>query len=112
VDKQDEEKVLKDLARLFSSLDIGGRKMIRSIYRKEEIYSGPLIEKAPDLILVGDKGFNLKGNIKAEKTVGKEIFTGKHTQDDAFLLIKGRVGENIIPDYPTVCDVKDLVVRQ
>jgi len=112
VDKRDEEKVLKDLEKLFSSLEIGNRKMIRSIYRKEEIYSGPLIEKAPDLILVGDKGFNLKGNIKSEKTVGKEIFTGKHTQDDAFLLIKGRVGENILPDYPTVCDVKDLIISQ
>jgi predicted AlkP superfamily phosphohydrolase/phosphomutase len=112
VEKQDEGKVLKDLEKLFGSLEIGGKKMIRSIYRKEEIYSGPLIEKAPDLILVGDKGFNLRGNIKAEKTVGKEIFTGKHTQDDAFLLIKGRVGENIIPDDPTVCDVKDLVVGE
>ena len=112
VDKQDEGKVLEDLEKLFSSLEIGNKKMIRSIYRKDEIYSGPFIEKAPDLILVGDKGFNLKGNIKAEKTVGKEIFTGKHTQDDAFLLIKGRVRENILPDYPTVCDVKDLVVGQ
>ena len=112
VDKRDEGKVLKDLEKLFSSLEIGNRKMIRSIYRKEEIYSGPLIEKAPDLILVGDKGFNLKGNIKAEKTVGKEIFTGKHTQDDAFLLVKGRLGEGIIPDYPTVCDVKDLIISQ
>jgi len=110
VDKQDKEKVLKDLENLFGSLEIGNKKIIRNIYRKEEIYSGPIIEKAPDLILVGDKGFNLKGNIKLEKTVGKEIFTGKHTQDDAFLLIKGRGGRNIIPGYPTVCDVKDLVI--
>ena len=111
VAKQDKERVLKDLEALSSALEIGNRKVIRNVYRKEQIYSGLLIEKAPDLVLVGDHGFNLKGNIKAEKTIGKEIFTGKHTQDDAFLLIKGRMGENIVSDYPTVCDVKALIIK-
>jgi predicted AlkP superfamily phosphohydrolase/phosphomutase len=112
VDKQDKERLLKDIETLFSALEVGNRRAIKNVYRKEEIYSGPFIEMAPDLVLVGDKGFNLKGNIKAEKTIGKEIFTGKHTQDDAFLLVKGRVGQKIISDYPTVCDVKDLVIGQ
>ncbi len=112
VDEQDKEGLLRDLETLFSTLEVGNRRAIKNVYRKEEIYSGPFIERAPDLVLVGDKGFNLKGNVKAEKTIGKEIFTGKHTQEDAFLLIKGRVEENILSDNPTVCDVKSLVVSQ
>jgi len=43
------------------------------------------LDKAADLILVGNKGFNLKGTIKADKLSDKGIFTGKHSQDDAFL---------------------------
>jgi predicted AlkP superfamily phosphohydrolase/phosphomutase len=112
VDKQDKERLLRDLEALFSALEVGNRRAIKNVYRKEEIYSGPFIERAPDLVLVGGKGFNLKGNIKAEKTIGKEIFTGKHTQDDAFLLIKERMGENIVSDYPTVCDVKAIVISE
>ena len=85
--KEDREIVLRDLEGLFSSLEVEGKKVIKSIYRKEEIYKGPFLESAPDLVLVGEKGFNLKANIKAPYLSDKGIFTGKHTQDNAFILV-------------------------
>ena len=39
-----------------------GKKVIREIYRKQQLYSGEHFDRAPDLVLVGAEGFNLKAN--------------------------------------------------
>jgi len=106
VKPEDKEKILEQLEDLFQSLKIDNKKVIRDIYRKEEIYSGPLLDQAPDLVLVGNKGFNLKGTIKADKLSDKGIFTGKHSQDDAFLLTTGKTD---IPESPVVSDVAGII---
>ena len=106
VEPKDKGKILEDLDSLFNSLKIENKKVIRDIYRKEEIYSGPLLDQAPDLILVGNKGFNLKGTMKADKLSDKGIFTGKHSQDDAFLLTTNKIN---IPENPVVSDVVGLI---
>jgi len=36
------------------------------------------------------EGFSLKANIRAESLLGKGIFTGKHSRDNAFFLLKGK----------------------
>jgi predicted AlkP superfamily phosphohydrolase/phosphomutase len=84
---EDRKEILKDLKAMFVSLEKNGRKIVRNAYEREEIFKGPFVELAPDLILVANKGFNLKADIKAGQLYEKNIFTGKHTQDDAFLLI-------------------------
>ena len=67
------------------------------------------MEEAPDLTLVGNGGFNLKAAIKSGKLYDKGIFTGKHTQHDAFLLVSDSSGAYAIPDNPSVFDVVDIV---
>lgn len=109
VEKSDRERTLRDLEDLFNSLELNERKVVRDAYRKEDIYSGPLLEQAADLILVGENGFNLKANVREERLEGKPIFTGKHTQDSAFLLLSGTVNESTIPENPTVYDVQSLI---
>ena len=52
---------------------------------------------------------NLKANIKADKLTDKAIFTGKHTQDDAFLLLNRIFDEDIIPEVYTVYGVKGII---
>lgn len=106
VEKNDKEKVIEELISLFSALKIDGKKVIRDIYRKEDIYSGPFLDAAPDLILVGNRGFNLKAKINADRLLDKDIFTGKHTQDDAFLLLYSDKLLANIPDKPTVSDIR------
>ena len=110
IELRDKGKVLRDLEDLFLSLEINGRKVIKSIYRGEEIYSGPLFDKGPDMVLVGSSGFDLKGSTKTEKVIDKRIFSGKHTQDDAFLLVYGNREKINIPDYPMVCDIAPLLI--
>ena len=111
VDQADSEPLLSQLEDLFSSLQRDGRKVIRDIYRKEQIYSGPYLENAPDLVLVGNEGFNLKARINADSLTNKAIFSGKHTQDSAFLIIKGLRDESIVPEIPAVRDVKSVVEK-
>ena len=111
VDPADGEEILAQLENLFASLEVDGRKAIRDIYRKEQIYSGPYLEDAADLVLVGAEGFNLKANVKPQQLTGKGPFSGKHTQDTAFLLVKGAADSAIVPDSPTVSDIKGIIKK-
>lgn len=100
--------LLDELTALFENLEFEGRKVVRGVYRKEELFHGPHVDHAPALVLVGDKGFNLKGNIKAEEVYTKGPFTGKHSQPDAFLLVRGK--EKIeLPERPSVTDVVSII---
>jgi predicted AlkP superfamily phosphohydrolase/phosphomutase len=109
VDQAESEIVLSELENLFRSLQIDNRKAIRDIYRKEQLYSGPYLENAPDLVLVGAEGFNLKARVKADRLTDKAIFSGKHTQDSAFLLVKGLKDESIVPEIPSVFNIKGII---
>jgi predicted AlkP superfamily phosphohydrolase/phosphomutase len=109
VNSKDRDACLRDLESLFSSLQVDGRKVIKHIYRKEDIYTGPYLDGAPDLVLVAEKGFNLKAAMTAEQLAGKGPFTGKHTYEDAFLLLKDRNLAVGLPDEMSVTDVGTLI---
>jgi len=109
VELKERHAVLADLESLFGSLKIEGKKVIKSIYPEEEIFKGPLVNQAPDLVLVADEGFNLKANIRAKQLYGKDIFTGKHSQPDAFLLVKGNLNKEIVPERPCVSDIVGII---
>ena len=111
VEQSEAEEVLNQLDNLFGSLEIDGKKVIRDIYRKEQIYSGPYLEDAPDMVLVGNEGFNLKANFKADKLSDKGIFSGKHTQDTAFLIMKGLPDKTIVPATPAISDIKGIIEK-
>ena len=109
VDPADYEAVIRDLESLLASLEIDGRRVMRQVYRKEEIYEGPLLDQAPDLIPVADTGFNLRPSLSAGKLWGKDQRTGKHSQHDAFLLVRGEGAEEVVPEEPSVVDVVGIV---
>jgi len=105
----DRERIIEDLETLFHSLEQGGKRVIKRVYHKEELFSGPWLKDAPDLILLSQPGFDLKASLKARETFGKEIFTGKHTQHDAFLLVKAPGQEKMMPERPSVFDVARII---
>ena len=109
VEPDEVNEILIALEDIFDRLKIEGRKVIRDIYRKEEIYSGPYFDKAPDLVLVAGEGFNLKANMKTETLADKGVFTGKHTQDTAFLILRGIRDETVIPDMPSISEIKSII---
>ncbi len=109
VDKNEIEPLINSLIDIFNNLEFEGRKIIKNIYRKEEIYKGPYTNQAPDLVLIPNEGFNLKTSKKLDVLFEKSIFTGKHTQHDAFLLVHGCSREERIPDQPSVSDICGII---
>jgi predicted AlkP superfamily phosphohydrolase/phosphomutase len=105
----EKEALVKDLEEVFSSLQIDGRKVIKHIYRKEDVYEGPYADQACDLVLIAEKGFNLKGAMAATELAGKGVFTGKHTYHDAFLLINNKDVVSGLGDNPSVIDAGKLI---
>jgi predicted AlkP superfamily phosphohydrolase/phosphomutase len=104
VKPEDREIIIDKLETKLRSLEVKGKKVIEQICRKEEIYEGPQLHRAPDLVLLPNKGFNLKSGLKATNLFEKDIFTGKHSQNNAFLLIN-RPAPDIIQENPSVYDV-------
>jgi predicted AlkP superfamily phosphohydrolase/phosphomutase len=111
VSLEETEGVINELIDLFDSLQINGRKVVKKIYRRDEIYRGPFINQAPDLVLQGNTSLNLKANIEAKRLWEKDIFTGKHTQPDAFLLVKGMFNKDKVPASACVTDIVNMIDR-
>ena len=109
VDKKDSQSVIKDLEALFTPLEVGDNRVIRRVYRKEDIYSGPLLDEAPDLVLMGAPHSDLKASVKVTQVSDKGIFSGKHVQDTGFLLVKDNCDKNVVPERPQVCDVRKII---
>jgi predicted AlkP superfamily phosphohydrolase/phosphomutase len=109
ITKNEYASLIEELISVFNDLELNRKKIIKKIFRKEEVYKGPYTNQAPDLVLIPNKGFNLKADIKADELYEKSIFTGKHTQHDAFLLINKCFERNILPDNPTVSDVCGII---
>ena len=84
VKENEKEKILKELEKFFSDFKINGKKVIKRIFRKEEIYHGKFLDKAPDLVLLSEEGFDLKGRFNEIQIEKKGIFTGKHKYENAF----------------------------
>lgn len=76
--------------------------MIRSLYDADEIYSGPLRARAPDLLVMGHDGYDVKGTFDATTLTGKGKLVGMHKYDNATLFVRGH---DISPSQATVRDV-------
>lgn len=111
VDPSDRDACLAELEKLFESFTIDGKKVIKHIYRKEDVYAGPYFDDAPDLILISESGFNLKGTMASKEVSGKGVFTGKHTYADAFILVSNPDSAQTLPDDPCAIDAGKLITR-
>jgi predicted AlkP superfamily phosphohydrolase/phosphomutase len=85
-----------------------GEEVIDKIYEKEEIYHGPQIGSAPDLVCLPKDGYDLKGTLEKKEIFGHNIFTGMHTWHDAFCVLP----ENItFSKKPSVDHLTDHIIQ-
>ncbi|HNB52927.1 MAG TPA: alkaline phosphatase family protein, partial [Anaerolineales bacterium] len=62
-----------------------GKRLFANVFPREEIYRGPYLEQAPDLILVpGDVHWNLGGAV-GSRVVDRPVVGGKHHPEGVFL---------------------------
>ena len=66
-----------------------GEPMVQAVYRREELYEGPYLDGAADLILAPINGYDPKGALyKPYLTHNDETMVGMHTYDDAMLYLR------------------------
>ena len=64
--------------------------MVANVYRRDDIYSGPHVERGPDIVLEPKWGYDLKGAVNKEELTGRTALCGMHTYEDAHLFVRGR----------------------
>ncbi|HET8777017.1 MAG TPA: alkaline phosphatase family protein [Candidatus Limnocylindria bacterium] len=92
-----------------------GAQMVRRVIEREELYSGPAFDAAPDLVLEMQDGYDAKGPFgKPDICFKGNALVGMHTTPDALISISdvsldGR-RPNIVDVAPTILDRLDVRV--
>ncbi|MDI6891208.1 MAG: alkaline phosphatase family protein [Thermodesulfovibrionales bacterium] len=81
-------------AQKLKTLSFNGEKVVKEVYFKEDIFKGPYAEKGPDIYVLPNYGFDLKGAFNRESVFGTTHFKGMHTHDDAHLFISHKHHNN------------------
>jgi predicted AlkP superfamily phosphohydrolase/phosphomutase len=65
--------------------ELDGPLLISEVYLRDEIYHGPLADRAPDVVAVPAAGVQLRGAWRGDTARAPGIHTGAHTRGDALL---------------------------
>jgi predicted AlkP superfamily phosphohydrolase/phosphomutase len=74
----------EEIAGRLGTLEYEGKRVIRQVFFADEIYTGPQSTNGPDLVVLSEPGFDLKGSVKKKEVFGRTDLQGMHTWDDAF----------------------------
>lgn len=95
VDESEKKSIKEDIKRELETFEYQGKTVVRKVFDAEEVYSGPHVSDGPDLLVVPEYGFDLKGSVKKRKIFGRTVLQGMHTWDDAFFWSRNNHGENL-----------------
>ena len=102
-----EKKPLKEeIKKKLKGLEYKGKKVVNCVFDTEEIYSGPEVPKGPDLIVLSEYGFDMKGSVKKKEVFGRSNLQGMHTWDDAFFWAQTDHGQDL-----TISDLAEIIMR-
>ncbi len=90
---------------------ITGELFIHSIHRKEEIFTGPALNKIPDLIIIPNSGFYLISGI-SEKDLFLEahpLSTGNHIKE-GIVAIDGQLSTTIDLSHAKITDIVPTIL--
>jgi predicted AlkP superfamily phosphohydrolase/phosphomutase len=95
VDISEKQDLKKEISEKLRDLKYSGRRVIREVFDTDEIYSGPHIASGPDLIVLSEYGFDMKGSVKKKEIFGRSNLQGMHTWDDAFFWANSKKGKDL-----------------
>lgn len=104
--ESDAATVAAEIGAGLARLEYNGRRVIRRVFGAAEIYSGPLVSRGPDLVVLSEPGFDLKGSIKKKEVFGRTVLQGMHTWDDAFFWASRETG-----DVLAIRDLAGVITR-
>ncbi len=90
-----------------------GEPVFQAAFKREELYHGPYLEQAADLILAPYDGYDPKGPLYKETLTYKgDELVGMHTFDDAMLYVGGctipQRRFSVLDVMPTILDLMDI----
>ena len=104
VKPDDTPKIQGELVDLLSGLRYNGRKVVKAVHLKQDIFRGPETGNAPDFIVIPENGFSFKTGLFKESLFEEDFLSGAHTEDDAFLYLRGGSQDNRLPGHPCIED--------
>jgi predicted AlkP superfamily phosphohydrolase/phosphomutase len=91
----------------------GGRPVSR-IFARDELYQGPALDAAPDLVIHFNDGYDPKGALSKTDVFGRSALTGMHTYADSLFFVNRPDvpvdGLDIIDLAPTILALLDVDV--
>lgn len=66
-----------------------GKPICQTILRREEAFTGPFIDRAPDILVHPHDGYDLKAALAAPQMFTSSPISGMHTYHDATLFLRG-----------------------
>jgi predicted AlkP superfamily phosphohydrolase/phosphomutase len=81
------DSLREELKSRLLDIKVDGAPVIQRVFLKEEIFKGPFLNEAPDLLLLPNWGFDIKGTITKSCFTGNSLLTGMHTQNDSTFFI-------------------------
>ncbi len=105
IDKKDYERLCEELKQAFLEIKYDGEPILRKVFFKEEIYNGPYLDYAPDLILLSKHGYDLKATVQRDVVFGRSGLQGMHTYDDAFYFCDRGL------ECKTIFEVKEKILQ-
>jgi hypothetical protein len=105
-----ESALLSELGALFAALTHDGERVVRHVFLGRDVYEGPETPNGPDLLLVPEAGFDLKGRVGARDVVVPRRLQGMHTWEDAFV---ATTRADLLPQdrAPTLVDVPRMILE-
>jgi predicted AlkP superfamily phosphohydrolase/phosphomutase len=95
IDEADRKALAAEIARKLEGLEFEGRRVVRRVFHADTVYSGPFVSSGPDLLVLSEPGFDLKGSVKKRDVFGRTDLEGMHTWDDAFFWSGLKAGEDL-----------------
>ena len=107
VQKEDAAAIKADITAGLEALEHGGEKVVFKVFDRDEVYSGPVVEKGPDLVVVSHYGYDLKGSPREKNLFKRTVLQGMHTWDDAFFWSKDPT-----PEVLNITDLAGILTRK
>jgi predicted AlkP superfamily phosphohydrolase/phosphomutase len=101
------KELIKEIRGKLLELRFEGKPVIRDAFSPEQVYSGPHVKQAADLIVWGHDGFDLKSSTAGEGIFRQTDLTGMHTQHDAFLYTTGEFSDGC-----NITELADYIVAK
>jgi predicted AlkP superfamily phosphohydrolase/phosphomutase len=85
-----------------------GQTIITDVVMRDQAFQGPLLNSAPDMVVLARDGYELKSSFRATELIKPSTMSGMHTYGNAFWLT---VGRNIDPAADSILDIAPTILQ-